>query len=277
MAIGRLFVHSTPMVTDGIMFHLKVTEVIDRVTELLTTEVTRIYLKVVHCINNPVMSITVRQYPWTLDKERSNMSSDTIYIYYVYQYLREDGSPYYIGKGKGRRATSRNRRTVAVPPKDRIEIVKDSLSEQEAFDLERQLIAQYGRKDLGTGILRNLTDGGEGTSGYKHTEEWKVQKSLSMSGRTCTDEHKAKVSAALKGRIFDEEHRAKLSAWQSGKKLPKAQVDGMRIDPWLQELCRGYLTEYNCSRIQIAELLDLNPNTVNKYCRGLPTAKNQYA
>jgi hypothetical protein len=79
---------------------------------------------------------------------------------YVYAYLREDGSPYYIGKGVGSRYKEKH--TVTVPPEDRIQFVKTQLSDQDAIALEIDLIAKYGRKDLGTGILRNLTDGGEG-------------------------------------------------------------------------------------------------------------------
>ena len=88
--------------------------------------------------------------------------------YYVYQWLREDGSPYYIGKGKDYRAWDK-RHTVNKPTDpNNIQIIKEDLSEKEAFELEKELIKKYGRKDIGTGILRNLTNGGEGSSGYRH-------------------------------------------------------------------------------------------------------------
>ena len=70
-------------------------------------------------------------------------------IYYVYQYVRSDGTPYYIGKGKNRRAWTQNGHTVYLPPdKDGIQIIRDSLSESEAHEVEKDLIQKYGRKDL---------------------------------------------------------------------------------------------------------------------------------
>lgn len=83
-------------------------------------------------------------------------------IYYVYEYLREDLTPYYVGKGKGGRW--RQAHSIAVPPKERVKFVATELTEEEAFALEEQLILEYGRKDLGTGLLRNVTSSGEGAT-----------------------------------------------------------------------------------------------------------------
>ena len=99
-------------------------------------------------------------------------------IYYVYEYLREDLTPYYVGKGQ--RGRWRQAHTVAVPTRDRVRFVAKELTELQAFALEEELILEYGRKDLGTGILRNLTSGGEGA--------------------TPGPEVRAKLSAAKKGK-----------------------------------------------------------------------------
>ena len=94
--------------------------------------------------------------------------------FYTYAYLREDRTPYYIGKGNGDRVYRKRLKGVNAPKeKSRIIFLKQNLTEEESFKHEIYMIAVFGRKDLGTGILHNRTNGGEGVSGYTHTEETK--------------------------------------------------------------------------------------------------------
>jgi hypothetical protein len=101
----------------------------------------------------------------------------------VYAYCRENGTFYYIGKGRPRRPYGKRKEGIK-PPKDknRILILHSGLSEKTALDYEEKLILFYGRKDIGTGLLRNMTNGGEGVSGWIPDEKWRRKKSESMKG-----------------------------------------------------------------------------------------------
>jgi hypothetical protein len=128
-------------------------------------------------------------------------------LYYVYAYLRKsDNTPYYIGKGKGHRAWE-NHPGVSVP-KDRSKIVfiERNLTNVGACAIERRLIAWYGRKDLGNGILLNRTPGGEGGRGG------------SQKGRIFSSQTRQRLSEAGRGRVVSESTRRKISESKTGKK-----------------------------------------------------------
>jgi hypothetical protein len=103
--------------------------------------------------------------------------------YYVYAHKKPDGDVFYIGKGKGRRAKETRYRTnfwFNVVRKYGYEIVMlaENLSCEAALEKEKQLIAEYKTKVK----LVNMTDGGEGMSGYVMPKEVKMKISDSVKG-----------------------------------------------------------------------------------------------
>ena len=146
--------------------------------------------------------------------------------YYTYAYLRKDKTPYYIGKGKENRIYKKGNGEV-YPPKDKSRIIflKQNLTEEQAFKHEIYMIAVFGRKNKGTGILHNKTDGGEGSSGYKHTPKAKKNMSVKRSGKkhpnygkTHSDETKKKMSEAKKGFTHSEETKKKIGMTSTGRR-----------------------------------------------------------
>ncbi len=142
--------------------------------------------------------------------------------YYVYMYTRsvdsptaKAGTPYYIGKGRGRRRFEKH--SVTIPNDEHNVIVFENLLEMGAFIIERTLIRWYGRKDLTytdrpPGILRNMTDGGDGGSGRKDSDDTKQRRGKSNTGKRRTIESKNKISAAVKAA------RIRLGNWWIDKK-----------------------------------------------------------
>jgi hypothetical protein len=187
-------------------------------------------------------------------------------IYYVYAYLREkDLTPYYIGKGSKNRAFEKHNVKV---PKDpfRIIFLQQNLLEHDAFRLEIAYIKLFGRKDLGLGILRNITNGGEGIAGYKHTNETKVKIGKSSigrdgpwKGRNHSLETKLKMSLSQTARVRSEDVNNNISKAKKGitvnlGKTYKTRVDkgstrsSMKGKPWseariLAQLNRRLLSE----------------------------------
>lgn len=139
-------------------------------------------------------------------------------MFYIYAYLRQDGTPYYIGKGKRDRYKSKNH-SIFVPNESHIVIMESNLTEIGAFALERFYIRWYGRKDNNTGILRNLTDGGEGTSGYSLSEDTKKLISLSKLGKIRPQNVKDAIS---KGKI-GKTRAARTEEWKKNNGESRAR------------------------------------------------------
>jgi len=162
--------------------------------------------------------------------------------FYVYAYLRQDNTPYYIGKGKQTRAWSKHDGGIH-PPKDKTKIVilEANLTNLGALAIERRMIRWYGRKDLETGILRNLTDGGDGSCSYIATQKTREKISMANSGRKLkprTKEHSVALSKSLVGRKLGDDQLKKL----------KGRV------PWNKGV-KGYLTQTNESNLKRSESL----------------------
>jgi hypothetical protein len=158
--------------------------------------------------------------------------------FYTYAWLRTDGTPYYVGKGRKGRAFRKDRQ---FHPKDeaRVLILKKDLTEEEAFKHECYMIAVLGRKDLGTGILRNRTSGGEGTSGYPRivSEETKQKMREAHQGKKHTEEAKKKISKANKGKRHGGGRKGKKLTEETKEKLRQKAL-GRKHSEKTKELLR---------------------------------------
>lgn len=140
-------------------------------------------------------------------------------MFYVYLLTDENGIPFYVGKGKGNRSRRHFHKSHSKFIRRIVEKIKrsgkspiskiifESMDEQEIFAKECQLIKSLGRRNNKTGVLANLTDGGEGQSGRILSVETKLKIGEKSKGRRPSAEARQKISLAHKGRKHTQEAR----------------------------------------------------------------------
>lgn len=144
---------------------------------------------------------------------------------YVYRHIRLDkNEPFYIGIGKSedykRAFTSNHRNKIWTLIKNKtdieVEILFDNISWEEACNKEKEFILLYGRKDLNTGTLANLTIGGDGKVGSIISKETREKLSLASKGKKRPKELMEKIRLKNLGKKRSEEAKKNISEAHKG-------------------------------------------------------------
>lgn len=162
----------------------------------------------------------------------------------VYQHIREDKNEvFYIGISNNKirpYSKSRNKiwKRIVKKTSYRVEILYDDITMEEALRIEVDLILKYGRIDLNTGTLSNMTNGGEGTHGIigfwtgKKQPKEMIQKRIANSlGRK-----RPRQSNSMKGLLVGEKNG------MFGKKCPNQskRMSGTNNPSW-----KGYIHAFD--------------------------------
>lgn len=211
---------------------------------------------------------------------------------YLYRHIRLDkNEPFYIGIGsddsyKYERAFWKYGRSslwkaIADKTEYEVEIVLDDLPWDEVCSKEIEFIKLYGRKNNKTGCLANLTDGGEGILGSKHSIESKIKMSEFRKGKPLSEETKRKIGEGNKNKIVSLETKAKQSEARKGYKQKIESIEKMKISQSYRkkkvdqfDLDMNFIKTYN----SISELIPLgfNKSNVIKCCKNKAKTYKNY-
>lgn len=174
---------------------------------------------------------------------------------YVYGHYRKDtGELFYVGKGTGRRAWSKRGRNgywhnVVNTYGYEVKIIHDNLTEEDAFDKEKELIAEVGLSNL-----TNMAEGGMGMSSviaqqrsqrpeYREkikevgklnaqNPEWKRKISEGLYRTFANPEVKERISVGLRKKYKDPEYRRKCKLAVERRTANPDYIAKMKKDVW---------------------------------------------
>lgn len=217
-------------------------------------------------------------------------------MFYVYAHKRaDDGSVFYIGKGTKRRAYNKSRnshwKNIVAKHGYTIEFLATGLDEEFAFLVEQEAIDLYRRRGF---VLANKTDGGEGSTGYKHTQDHKEalkgnkfgQKSwgLTFLGKSHTEESRKRMSDS---RVGNTNKLGKKMPEESKKKLSELKKDKPLSDEHKTNISKGLMGNKNTRKLtddevrfiranrhtmshtELGEMFGLHKNTIHKIWRNI--------
>lgn len=201
--------------------------------------------------------------------------------FYVYVHRRPDsGAAFYVGKGRGdraHRATSRNphwRAIVAKHGGPAVEMVAHGVTEEFALLAEIEMIDVLRRRGV---RLANLTNGGEGVSGFtrKQSPDEIARRVAANTGRKRTPEQCARIAAAKVGhgvgRKQPDDVIEKRMRNLRGRKRPAHVVDALhsalraKRQPKINAIRAALRSEPNTNHTHLAARLHCGRATVRKY------------
>ncbi len=185
----------------------------------------------------------------------------------LYRHIRLDkNEPFYIGIGASeKRAYNKSLRNnwwkkIVNKTDYEVQILFYDLTWEEACEKEKEFITLYGRKDLGTGTLVNLTDGGQGGCGriFTHSNETKLKISKQKKGNNYwlgkkhNQESKDKISQSKKGHSVNKGKSH--PAWNKGK----SRIDMEKV----MEMINNKI-----SQTKIAKFFNTDQGTISRYIK----------
>ena len=187
---------------------------------------------------------------------------------YLYRHIRLDkNEPFYIGIGndltykRSRNKSRRNKLWKAIFAKTpyEVEILLDNISYEFAQQKEKEFIKLYGRIDLKTGCLANLTDGGEGIVGLYRSQEYKDKIRNTLTGRKLPEEHRRNIAKGGIGRKHSSESIEKMRNKKKGIKRPDITGINSKI---ARKVLNTETNEIYISAKEVSKLFNINYSTL---------------